>query len=187
MSGSTGCGEMPAYEKAVIQGHLVAADGAATNDAKGKALEDLACYLFGQIPGVSITERNPLNAFATEEIDVALWNEQDPAGLKSFNAVILVECKFWSKPVGSEQVGWFLKKIENRGLDFGILLAMRGVTGDAQDRGQAHYEVAMVLPKKIRLIVITRAEIEALSTTEELVTQIRRKACQLAVAGTLWP
>jgi len=178
---------MPAYEKAVIQGHLVAADGAATNDAKGKALEDLACYLFGQIPGVSITERNPLNAFATEEIDVALWNEQDPAGLKSFNAVILVECKFWSKPVGSEQVGWFLKKIENRGLDFGILLAMRGVTGDAQDRGQAHYEVAMVLPKKIRLIVLTRAEIEALSTTEELVTQIRRKACQLAVAGTLWP
>jgi Restriction endonuclease len=178
---------MPAYEKAVIQGHLVAADGAATNDAKGKALEDLACYLFGQIPGVSITERNPLNAFATEEIDVALWNEQDPAGLKSFNAVILVECKFWSKPVGSEQVGWFLKKIENRGLDFGILLAMRGVTGDPQDRGQAHYEVAMVLPKKIRLIVITRAEIEALSTTEELVTQIRRKACQLAVAGTLWP
>jgi hypothetical protein len=36
-------------------------------------------------------------------------------------------------------------------------------------------------------IVITRAEIEALSATEELVTQIRRKACQLAVAGTLWP
>jgi hypothetical protein len=116
-----------------------------------------------------------------------LWNEQDPAGLKSFNAVILVECKFWSRTVGSEQVGRFLKKIENRGLDFGLLLAMSGVTGDAQDRGQAHYEVAMALPKKIRLIVITRAEIEALSATEELVTQIRRKACQLAVAGTLWP
>ena len=178
---------MPAYDKSVIQGHLVAADGAGSNDAKGKALEDLACYLFGQIPGVSITERNALNAFSTEEIDVALWNEQDPAGLKSFNAVILAECKFWSKPVGSERVGWFLKKIENRGLDFGILLAMNGVTGDAQDRGQAHYEVAMALPKKIRLIVVTRAEIEALSTTDELVHQIRRKVCQLAVAGTLWP
>src|SRR5258708_29586173 len=103
---------MPAYDKTVIQGLLAAADGAATNDAKGKALEDLACYLFGQIPGVSITERNPLNAFATEEIDVALWNEQDPAGLKAFNAGILVECKFWSKPVGSEQVAGFLKNIE---------------------------------------------------------------------------
>ena len=178
---------MPAYDKTLIQGLLAAADGAATNDAKGKAFEDLACYLFGQVPGVSITERNPLNAFATEEIDIALWNEQDPAGLKSFNAVILVECKFWSRPVGSEQVGWFLKKIENRGPDFGLLLAMSGVTGDVQDRGQAHYEVAVALPKKIRLIVITRAEIEALSTTEELVTQIRRKVCQLAVAGTLWP
>jgi hypothetical protein len=178
---------MPAYDKAVIQDLLAAADGALTNDAKGKALEDLACYLFSQVPGVSITERNPLNTFATEEIAIALWNEQDPAGLKSFNAVILVECKFWSRPVGSEQVAWFLKKIENRGLDFGLLLAMNGVTGDAHGRGQAHYEIAMALPKKIRLIVITRAEIEALSTTEELVTQIRRKVCQLAVTGTLWP
>jgi hypothetical protein len=176
---------MPAYDKVVIQALLAAADQATTHDAKGKALEDLTCYLFGLVPGVSITERNPLNAFATEEIDVALWNEQDPAGLKSFNSVILVECKAWSKPVGSEQVAWFLKKIENRGLDFGILLALAGVTGDAQDRGQAHYEVAMALPKKIRLVVITRAEIEALSATEELVTQIRRKVCQLAVSGTL--
>jgi hypothetical protein len=127
---------MPAYDKTVIQGLLAAADGSATNDAKGKAFEDLACYLFGQIPGVSITERNPLNAFATEEIDIALWNEQDPAGLKSFNAVILVECKFWSKPVGSEHVGWFLKKIENRGLDFGLLLAMSGVTGARRKGGK---------------------------------------------------
>lgn len=178
---------MPAYDKAVIQSLLEGADQAATHDAKGKALEDLACYLFGLVPGVSITERNPLNAFATEEIDVALWNEQDPAGLKSFNSVILVECKAWSKPVGSEQVAWFLRKIENRGLDFGLLLAMSGVTGDARDRGQAHYEVAMVLPRKIRLVVITREEIEALSTTEELVTMIRRKVCQFAVSGTLWP
>jgi hypothetical protein len=178
---------MPAYDKLLIQSLLAAGDLASTSDAKGKALEDLACYLFGQVPGISITERNPLNAFATEEIDVALWNEQDPEGLKSFNSVILVECKFWSRPVGSDQVAWFLRKIENRGLDFGLLLAMSGVTGDAHDKGQAHYEVAMALPKKIRLIVITRAEIEALSTTEELVTQIRRKVCQLAVTGTLWP
>jgi Restriction endonuclease len=178
---------MPAYDKAVVQDLLAAIDQANTRDAQGKSLEDLACYLFGLVPGISITERNPLNAFATEEIDVALWNEQDPVGLKSFNSVILVECKAWSKPVGSDQVAWFLKKIENRGLDFGILLAMAGVTGDAQDKGQAHYEVAMALPKKIRLVVITRAEIEALCTTEDLVTQIRRKVCQLAVAGTLWP
>lgn len=178
---------MPAYDKAVIRAHLAAADRATTNDARGKALEDLACYLFALVPGVSITERNPLNAFGTEEIDVALWNEQDPAGLKSFNSVILVECKAWSKPVGSEQVAWFLRKIENRGLDFGVLISVSGVTGDAQDRGQAHYEVAMALPKKIRIIVITREEIEALATTEEHVTQIRRKVCQLAVAGTLWP
>src|SRR5437773_9249028 len=98
---------MPAYDKAVVLGHLTAAETATTNGAKGKALEDLACYLFGLIPGVSITERNVLNAFKTEEIDVACWNDGDPDGLKSFNAIFLVECKFWSKAVGSEQVSWF--------------------------------------------------------------------------------
>jgi hypothetical protein len=178
---------MPAYDRGVIRNHLTAIDSAPTRHAKGRALEDLACYLCGQIPGVTITERNPLNAFDTEEIDVALWNEQDPSGLKSFNAVILVECKSWSRPVGSEQVGWFLKKLENRGLDFGILLALNGVTGNAQDWSRAHYEIAVALPKRIRLVVVTRTEIEALTTTEDLVTLIRRKVCQLAVAGTLWP
>ncbi|WP_339911552.1 restriction endonuclease [Symmachiella dynata] len=178
---------MPAFSTAVIQGYLAAGDAAATMPAKGKALEELACYLFGLIPGVSITERNAMNSFDTEEIDVACWNEQDPAGLKSFNALILVECKNWSKAVGSQEVSWFLTKIEHRSLDFGILLAVNGVTGDANDGKQAHHLISMALLKKVRLIVITRSEIEQLTHTDELVTLIRKKVCQLVVSGTVWP
>lgn len=36
------------------------------------------------MPGVSVTARNALNAFQAEEIDVAFWNEGDPAGLRMF-------------------------------------------------------------------------------------------------------
>ena len=178
---------MPAFVIATIQAHLQAADNAATNAAKGKAIEDLACYLLGEIPGVSITQRNVMNQFDTEEIDVACWNEQEPNGLKSFNALILVECKNWSKAVSSLEVNWFLTKIEHRGLDFGILIAMNGITGNAEERSAAHQLVAAALQKKIRLIVITRAEIEALTHTDELVTLIRSKVCQLVVMGTVWP
>jgi hypothetical protein len=178
---------MPAFDKVVISAYLQAADAASTAAARGKALEDLACYLFGQVPGISITERNVLNKFQTEEIDVACWNDQHPDGLRFINYVILVECKDWPKAVGSNQVSWFLKKIEDRGLDFGVLIAANGITGDAEDGTRAHLLVALALPKKIRMIVITRQEIESFSTTEDMVTLIKRKICQLACAGVIWP
>src|SRR4051794_16706185 len=112
---------MAAYSAARISRLLRAADAAATNDEKGKLFEDLVCYLFGKIPGVVNPQRNVLNRFESEEVDVAFWNEQLPDGLKSFNPFLLIECKNWSSPVGCPAVRDFLGKLRNRGLDFGIL------------------------------------------------------------------
>jgi hypothetical protein len=178
---------MPAYSRATIQQHLHAADNAQTTAAKGRAFEDLACYVFGMIPGLEISHRNPMNVFDTEEIDVAFYNDQLPDGLKALNFLILVECKNWSNPVSSMEVSWFLSKIEHRGLDFGILLAANGITGNANDRGRAHAEVSAAVAKGIYLIVFTREEIEALQTSEELVRSIKRKLCEVAVTGTVFP
>ena len=44
---------MAAYERAVIQQYLAGADNAQTAAAKGKAFEDLACYLVSAIPGTN--------------------------------------------------------------------------------------------------------------------------------------
>lgn len=46
---------MPAYSQATILQYLHAADSATTTAAKGKALEDLACYLFEMIPGLALS------------------------------------------------------------------------------------------------------------------------------------
>jgi Restriction endonuclease len=178
---------MPAYSPAILQSYFSAGDNASTKAEKGKALEDLACYLFMQVPGVSLGARNTMNAFDTEEIDVAFWNEQHSAGFKAFDPILLVECKNWSKPVGSEEVNWFLSKIEHRGERFGVLLAANGITGDAQDATRAHQVVALFLLKKIRLVVITRAEVLKLASSEELVRLIKWKVCQLVASGTVWP
>lgn len=91
----------------------------------------MICYLFGLVPGVAITHRNDMNPFNTEEIDVALWNEQDAGGLHFLPNVILIESKNWSNPVSSIEVNWFDTKLRNRGLDFGILISPHGITGDA--------------------------------------------------------
>jgi predicted helicase len=178
---------MAAYSQAAIKKFLKTADQASTNAAKGKAFEDLACYLFEKIPGITITHRNAPNAFESEEIDIALWNEQHPKGLKSFNAFLLIECKNWSVPVGSADVATFITKLGHRGLDFGILIAARGITGNAEDSNRAHHQVSIALSNKIQLIVLTRDEIEKLKASEELVALIKTKVCQLIASGTVWP
>jgi hypothetical protein len=178
-----GVAQMPPYDKTKIQGYLRKADRSRKKAVRGKAYEDLACYLFSCVPGITITARNVLNTFATEEIDVACFNVRDRAGLHSLNSHFIVECKGWREPVNSEQVAWFLMKIEHRGLDFGVLIAARGVTGVPEHLTAANFLVAFALGKKIKMVIITRAEIEALDSGEELAQRIIEKVTQLHATG----
>jgi hypothetical protein len=170
-----------AINQTTCRAYVHAGVNAATTAAKGKALEDLICYLFGLVPGITITHRNEKNEFLTEEIDVALFND----GLGFLPNIILVEAKNWSSRVGSIEVAWFLTKLTNRGLDFGILVTSLGITGDAADLTAAHQIVAMALPRRRKLIVITIDEIQGLADTDDLVLLIKTKLCDLAVKGTI--
>ncbi len=174
---------MPPIDRAKVQGYLRKADRARKKVIRGKAYEELACYLFDCVPGISITGRNLLNTFAAEEIDVACYNEQHPAGLRPLSPFFVVECKGWREPVTSEQVGWFLMKIEHRGMDFGVLIAARGITGVPEHLTASHSLVAFALAKKIRMVILTRAEIEALHSGEELAQLILSKVTQLHATG----
>src|SRR4051812_4084580 len=129
---------MPPINQALMTEFVQAGLNGDTTATKGKALEDLVCYLFDLVPGISITHRNELNAFDTEEIDVAVWNDGDPSGLSFLPNIILIECKNWSARVSSAEVSWFDYKLRSRGLDFGILIAARGITGNVADLTAAH-------------------------------------------------
>jgi hypothetical protein len=72
---------MPPIDQKMVIDLLNTGKNSHTTTGKGKALEDLICYVFGLIPGITITRRNTLNVFNTEEIDVALWNEKDQTGI----------------------------------------------------------------------------------------------------------
>ncbi|RWE29164.1 MAG: hypothetical protein EOS78_30625 [Mesorhizobium sp.] len=177
---------MPLIDAATVQDFVeVALDITATTTQRGRALEDLAAYVFGLIPGISITHRNVMNVFATEEVDVAIFNEADQAGLHYLPSIILIECKNWSNPVSSIEISWFLHKLRSRGLDFGVLIATNGITGDANDLTAAHQLVAAALLERRRLVVLTIAEIQALANTDELSTLVKRKLCDLAVRGAI--
>ena len=71
---------MPRISRTAISKFFAIGDAAHTTTGKGRALEDLICYVFSKIPGVSVTKRNTLNQFESEEIDVAFWNRPNPDG-----------------------------------------------------------------------------------------------------------
>lgn len=176
---------MADYLRKTLHGHFHKCDNGTTNQIKGRAFEDLACYLFGLIPGIIITARNQMNTFHNEEIDVAIWNEKSDEGLFFLPHIILIECKNWNTPVSSIDVSWFANKLQRKGLDYGILIANKGITGNSIDLNAAHDVISFHMAQKRYIIVITRTEIEKLTKIEELVLLIKEKLCLLAVSGAI--
>ena len=175
---------MAAIDQSMVQAFIDAGANAPNTTAQGRALEDLICYVFEQVPGIAITRRNTTNVFQTEEVDVAFFNDGVAGGLPFLPDVILIEAKNWSNRVGSAEVAWFDTKIKHRGLSFGALVTTLGITGDGRQLTDAHSIVSAALKEQRRLIVITIAEIQALTDTDALVKLLKIKLCDLAVRGT---
>ncbi|MGP0067998.1 MAG: hypothetical protein ACLQGP_30935 [Isosphaeraceae bacterium] len=157
------------------------ADNAGTNDEKGQIFEDLIVYLFSKVPGVPQIRRNSISVFRSEELDLVIWNNKHAKGLISLNTWIPVECKSSLHPIGSRELQVFISKIERRALDFGILIAWQGITGDPATLTGAHDHASTALIKGIRVIIITRQDIENLTSTEDLVGLIRTRICDLII------
>ena len=167
-----------------LRNNLSRIEAAAEANEKGRALEDFICFLFPLVPGIEIHARNALNAFDTEELDIALWNSQRARGLYFLPHILLVECKNWSNPCGSQEVAYFVSRLRNRGCDHGILIAANGVTGVPADLTRAHFQIATALADGIKVLVLTLSELRGLTDSQELTTLLKRKLCRLAASGT---
>jgi len=178
---------MPALSADRMSAFLQAVRTGDTTTERGRALEDLLCYIFGSVPGIAITHKDQLNAFHSEEIDVALWNDKKVGAFDFLPNIVLLESKNWSNAAGSAEVAWFDTKLRNRGLDFGIFVALSGITGNAGDKTAAHQIIAASLKEQRRLVVLTGTDLTGLSNTSALVRLIKTKLCELAVTGTLFP
>jgi hypothetical protein len=49
--------------------------------------------------------------------------------VRFLDPIVIVECKNTGTPVGSQDVGWFVRKLQNRGANVGILVALAGIAG----------------------------------------------------------
>ncbi len=91
----------------------------------------------------------------------------------------------WERPVGSLEVAWFDTKLRLRGLNFGVLVAMNGITGNAYALTSAHFIVSAALREGRSNVVHSRQDIETLRCTANLVELLKRKRLALVVSGRL--
>lgn len=107
---------MARYSKITIQKLLNESDNAQTADLKGDKLEELVRYLFSKIPGVKFLAKNVLDGNRAHELDVIFWSDQRYSDLYFLDSIIITECKNTGVRLGSNEVGWFVRKLQDRGV-----------------------------------------------------------------------
>ncbi|WP_405199085.1 restriction endonuclease [Christiangramia sp. LLG6405-1] len=169
--------DLPTY-----QALLANVDAAATNNEKGERFEELCQYLLSELDGVKVEGRDAvMNA---EEIDIVLWNAQSEEVLKPFENIILVECKNWSVAVGAPALDSFISKLRRRTMKTGIFIAANGVTGDFLNGNSNNGAIEIIkaaLQEGIRVIILNRADLDAINSLNDLRTLIRKRYCGLFI------
>jgi hypothetical protein len=177
---------MSRYSKKRIRALLRESDTASTADKKGEKLEELARYLFEKVSGISFYGRNILDGNRAHELDVVFWNPSNLSEIGFLDLVLIIECKNTGNPVSSADVGWFIRKLQDRGANYAILIALSGITGAASGVDNAHSEILSALVRdKIKVLVVTRQEILDLNDTADLVELLKKKILTLTLYKTV--
>ena len=143
---------------------------------KGDALESVVADTLCLLEGIGFIRKHIMDNAGSLEIDLLLYNQRHPNGLPFLPSHLIVECKNWAAPVDSATLTVFTGKLRKFRVDFGILVAANGITGDAGDRSAAYAHLRSVYDRDgLKVIIITRTELEALTTTEDLGILIRDK------------
>jgi hypothetical protein len=177
---------VPRYSVKKIATMLAECDSAANPDVAGERLEILVTYLIEKLCGLTLYERNILDAPRAHELDLAFWHLQARSPIGFLDPIVIVECKNTGTPVGSHDVGWFVRKLQDRGANAGILVALSGITGAHAGNVNAHSEVLTALVRdRIKILLLVRSEIEGLRSTQDLVLLLREKYLSLSLRLTV--
>lgn len=177
---------MARYSPNRIYRLLDESDNALNVDVKGAKLEELVRYLFAKVPKVSFYASNVLDGVRAHELDVIFTNDIRNSDLYFLDFTIITECKNTADRISSAQVGWFIRKLQDRGVSTGILISLSGITGEANGINNAHSEIINALVRDgIRILVIKREDILAFQTTNDLVALLKRKILSLTIERTI--
>lgn len=153
-----------------------------TTKARGDALEEVFCYLLGELPGIKL-RRNSIDFFRSAEIDIAVANRKTSEWLCVFPNLFLIECKNWDKPVDSATVSAFKNKLDMRAIELGIIVAANGITGDEGERKNAHHIIDIAQSHNRRILVVTLEQLKTIYTTDQFESLLVDRLLNLTATG----
>jgi hypothetical protein len=146
---------------------LEAMDSADTSQERGDAFEEFAGILMEAMPFIRVRERNLRSRTNELDLVVEYMGADETKIFDKVSSDFLIECKHWSEPVGSDPVGNFIQKMDKLRVDFGIIFARNGITGDKQTDGYGQIRDVFIQSDKV-ILVIDDEDIERLLEGENL-------------------
>ena len=146
------------------------------------AMKLLMTNVLEKIPGVSVTEGIGSNKSNENEIKIVCWNEQNIDGLYFFPSILAVGAINWLDPVRSDHIKWFVGNMKKMGLSCGILFGVDNLTEDEVEREDTRKLISLALSDEREVVILDGSDLEKLTSSKQLVSLIKEKLCELAVA-----
>jgi len=169
---------MTGIDAAEVSRQLIDGHALVVADARGKAFERVAEYMFTSL-GCTV-RTNLTSPLHSEQIDLAVVHVGLLAPLPNF---FLVECKYWEKPVDSAAVGYFINICLSRNITLAIIVSRIGITGNAANASAAHSLAYGASARGLHLVVLTEADLSAVSSNEEMTLLLTRAWMQAVATG----
>jgi hypothetical protein len=170
---------MNAYDPARLKTLLAACESATGAHARGSALEDLVQHIFAATPSVTLYRRDVKDQDGTQEVDLVFSHLQHVSLLPIPDVTIIVECKNERRKATSEQITRFGTKLRTRNAKIGIFVTAAGLSGKNKPAVAAHAAIRDELSAGASIIVVTAAELAAVTSSDELAVLLRDRLLEL--------
>ncbi len=165
-----------------IQQYLAVIGKSSSQQEQGAALEKLMTGLLRKIPGITITKSSEDKNIENDVVDIVCWNNRQRDGLYFLPNILTIGAFHWLEPVGSAQIKLLLNRIKKRGLSFGVLVAINGLTEQQEEREGARDMILSALSDERQIVILQGSDFEKLHSSNQLVRLFKEKLCELAVA-----
>lgn len=146
---------------------------------KGKRLETLVSTIFLRVAGLQYEGTNLKNFYRTEEIDLLFWNDRERDGVHFLDCPLIVECKSSATPLAGRDLRYFATTLQDKGRTSGVLVALAGLAGNEEGASAGYYHMTAALGQGTNVLLVTRADLLALTSGADLVALLKRRLLSL--------
>ncbi|MGH9954366.1 MAG: restriction endonuclease, partial [Nitrososphaeraceae archaeon] len=142
---------------------------------KGRVLEEAISKLIELVPNLKVVRSRVYDG--VHEVDLLVRNFNREGVWADFEGIIFVECKNWSKPVGSSEIDSFYAKLRNKHIKSGLFISIKGITGKKME--DARGQIRLCLHDGYNIIIVNGKDIKEILNCKDVSAKMDEKYIEL--------